>query len=48
MLANGKYMFSCDDNYGIYDLTVPLDENGGITLFVFVDGLQPYQVTFAP
>lgn len=48
VLANGQHMFSCDDNLGVYDLTVPLDGHGQITLFVFVSGFQPYQVTFAP
>ncbi len=45
-LANGQYMFSCGVNNGVYDLTVPLDGNGQITLFVFVSGLQPYEQTF--
>jgi hypothetical protein len=48
VLANGQYMFSCDANNGIYDLTVPLDSNGQITLFVFVDGLQPYEQILTP
>jgi hypothetical protein len=42
VLANGQYMFSCDP-YGEYQLSVPLDPNGEITLFTFVDGLQPYK-----
>ena len=48
VLANGQYMFSCGANSGIYDLIVPLDDNGEITLFVFVSGLQPYRQTFTP
>ena len=48
VLANGQYMFSCGTNNGTYDLTVPLDGNDQITLFVFVSGLQPYRQTFAP
>ncbi len=48
VLANGQYMFSCNANNGVYDLTVPLDPNGKITLFVFVSGLQPYRLTFTP
>ena len=48
VLANGQYMFSCNANNGIFDLTVPLDSNGEITLFVFVSGLQPYRETFVP
>jgi len=47
VLANGQYMFSCDP-YGEYQLSVPLDANGEITLFVFVDGLQPYKQTLIP
>ena len=35
VLANGQYMFSCGDSLGEYDLTVPVDENGEITLFKF-------------
>ena len=42
VLVNGQYMFSCDPD-GEYQLTVPLDPNGEITLFTFVDGLQPYK-----
>ncbi len=48
VLANGQYMFSCGTNNGVYDLTVPLDSIGEITLFVFVSGLRPYNRTFAP
>ena len=48
VLANGQYMFSCGVDNGVYDLTVPLDSNGQITLFVFVSGLQPYKMTFNP
>ena len=47
VLANGQYMFSCDP-YGEYQLSVPLDPNGEITLFVFVDGLQPYKEILIP
>jgi hypothetical protein len=48
VLANGQYMFSCGANDGVYDLTVPLDGNGQITLYVFVNGLQPYQEKLTP
>lgn len=41
VLANGQYMFSCDGT-GVYDLDVPLDDNGQITLFSFVDNLAPF------
>ncbi len=42
VLANGEYMFT-DASDGRYDLTVPLDANGEITLFSFCDGLAPYK-----
>jgi len=48
VLANGQYMFSCGANDGVYDLTVPLDGNGQITLYVFVSGKRPYKQVFAP
>jgi len=47
ILANGEYMFSCDPD-GEYELYVPLDDNGEITLFAFVDGLAPFKITSAP
>ena len=47
VLANGQHMFSCDGN-GEYQLSVPLDGNGEITLFTFVDGLQPYKEIISP
>lgn len=46
VLANGHYMFSCGEYLGEYDLTVPVDGNGEITLFKFADGFQPYSDTF--
>jgi len=48
VLANGQYMFSCGENNGLYDLTVPLDAAGQITLYVFVSGFQPYKHVFTP
>ncbi len=42
VLANGQYMFT-DAADGRYDMTVPLDTNGEITLFSFCDGLAPYK-----
>ncbi|MFC1789004.1 carbohydrate binding domain-containing protein, partial [Thermodesulfobacteriota bacterium] len=43
VLANGQYMFSSGEQEGLstgeYELCVPLDPNGEITLFAFVDGL---------
>ncbi len=47
VLANGQKMFSCGASQGRYDLTVPADDNGNITLFGFADGFQPYSKTFA-
>ena len=45
-LANGQQMFTCGDSQGKYDLTVPVDENGNVTVFGFADGFQPYSDTF--
>ena len=42
VLANGQHMFSCSGN-GNYNLTVPLDTNGTITLFAFVSGFAPFK-----
>lgn len=42
VLANGQYMFTCE-SIGIYNLDVPLDSNGQITLFAFCDGLMPFK-----
>lgn len=47
-LANGQHMFTCGESEGLFDLTVPLDGNGQITFFVFVEGLQSYQQTLTP
>jgi len=46
VLANGQHMFSCGDSNGRYDLTVPVDQNGNITLFGFADGFEPYNEVF--
>ena len=46
VLANGQHMFSCGASQGRYDLTVPADADGTITLFGFADGFQPYSETF--
>jgi hypothetical protein len=46
VLANGQHMFSCGASQGRYDRTVPVDENGNITLFGFADGFQPYSEIF--
>ena len=46
VLSNGQHMFSCGASQGRYDLTVPADENGNVTVFGFADGFQPYSETF--
>ena len=48
VLANGQFMFTCGDRKGAFDLTVPLDDQGKITLFGFSSGLAPFQQTFSP
>jgi len=48
VLANGQSMFTCGNNLGTFDLEVPLDGNGEITLFVFCSGLAPYKEVFIP
>lgn len=49
VLANGQPMFTCDEeNEGRFDLEVPLNENGEITLFVFCDGFLRHKTTFKP
>ena len=47
VLANGQQMFTSWES-GEYELTVPLDANGEITLFGFCDGLQPYKQILKP
>ncbi|MCP4105967.1 MAG: hypothetical protein GY749_10585 [Desulfobacteraceae bacterium] len=47
VLANGQHMFSCAGN-GEYELEVPLNDKGQITLFGFVDGFQPFKMTLTP
>jgi hypothetical protein len=44
VLANGQDMFSCDGN-GTYDLLVPLDSSGNITLQVFATGFASFRQT---
>jgi hypothetical protein len=50
VLANGQFMFTCGDPLpkGDFDLTVPPDSQGNITLFGFSSGLAPFQRTFSP
>jgi hypothetical protein len=46
VLANGQYMFT--GNAGYYDLEIPLDENGQITLYSFAANLAPYREILTP
>lgn len=48
ILANGQNMFSCGADLGMYDLEVPLDPNGELTLYVFCSGFAPYRDVFIP
>jgi hypothetical protein len=43
VLANGQQMFSCNSSLGLYDLNVPIDDDGNITLMVFAAGFMPYK-----
>ena len=47
VLINGQYRFSCKagDDFGKYDMDVPLDGNSQITIQVFVAGLAPFLQT---
>jgi len=45
VLANGQYMFTCSGNGG-FNLDVPFDENGQITLYSFCSGRQPYRYDY--
>jgi len=47
VLANGQHIFSCDP-IGNYNLHVPLDSNGQITLFAFCDGFLPFKKIMIP
>ncbi len=48
VLANGKHMFTCGESLGVYDLDVPLDENGEITLYGFSSGRAPFKQVLTP
>ena len=48
ILANGQFMFSCGQNQGVFNMTVPLDGNGEITLFSFVSGMAPFEKVLTP
>ncbi len=47
VLANGQYTFTCSGD-GSFDLDVPLDGNGQITVFAFCSGLAPFQQVIYP
>ena len=47
VLANGQYMFTCTGD-GSFNLEVPLDDNGQITVFAFCSGLAPYKQVIDP
>jgi serine protease len=42
-LANGQYMFTCGANQGKFNMAVPLDANGNVTLYAFAEGFQPFK-----
>jgi hypothetical protein len=48
VLGNGQHMFTCDENFGVYSLEVPLDENSEITLYGFVSGFSPFKIILSP
>lgn len=47
VLANGSHLFTTQ-GVGTFDMEVPLNENGQVILFSFVDGLAPFSVTLDP
>ncbi|MDM8525860.1 S41 family peptidase [Desulfococcaceae bacterium HSG8] len=47
VLANGQYTFT-DPSDGRYELEVPPDQNGEVTVFGFCDGLAPYRQISEP
>ena len=46
VLANGQYAFTCSGD-GSFNLDVPLDGGGQVTLFTFCAGTQPYMHLFS-
>jgi hypothetical protein len=48
VLANGQYMFTCTNDVGVWDLTVPLNEYGQIRLYGFCSGLAPFVADLWP
>ena len=47
VLINGQQMFSCDGQ-GSFELDVPVDSNGEITIFAFADGFAPFRRIIRP
>jgi hypothetical protein len=47
VLANGQYMFTCSGD-GSFDLNVPLDGNGQITVYAFCSNLAPFRQIISP
>jgi hypothetical protein len=47
VLANGQNMFSCSGD-GSFNLSVPLGNNGQITLFTFATGFAPFKQVMSP
>ena len=48
VLANGRHAFSCGLSQGRFQMAIPLNQNGGATLFSFADGLSEFSLTFTP
>lgn len=48
ILANGQNMFSCGADFGTFDLEVPLDGNGEISLYAFAAGFLVFKDVFMP
>lgn len=48
VLANGEMMFTCEENLGNYEMMVPLNSNGQITLYSFCEGLAPFKKILTP
>lgn len=47
VLVNGQTQFSCDGT-GRYDMEVPIDDNGMITVQVYADGFAPFNQIVTP
>jgi hypothetical protein len=47
VLINGQAQFSCDGT-GRYDMQIPVDDNGMITVMAFADGFAPFNQIVTP